>query len=487
MAARDRLKTSYLPPTRRTSAIQRWISALQFLFRGPATVKAHYISGESYIPTTTNDYVLISSEKHVKEFGGAQGLSRDAAYDDILGLHYTKKVKIMDTNAQRSIRYRVLRKALMLNIPTLYPVLSTKLAESLAAELARGETRGEWIHLSYSAVITAVTLRMTGLVFFGDSLLADPDFWPAAQRYSKEVAISGEVLQFTPTPMKLLVHAIVTRRNHSRNTMFKYLLPIVQSYQNGLDASHALEDKQLQPNLVRWMVEATYGKIYWTKERIVQSILGSWMGAIDTVSMLLVHALNELGSHPEYIDSLRKEIEQSSLLEYKNLENLPLLDSFLKEVGRMNPSDSISIRRKALQPYRFSDGGPHIPVGAVACVPVRAIMSDEANYQNATAFDGFRFTSAAAVAAVGATLSVNPVTASSRLTDVSPKYLLWGYGSDACPGRFYASCIMKMVLTHILTKYDFKLVDDRAPRTWSWRSYVIPKYTAKVMLQERKR
>lgn len=68
-----------------------------------------------------------------------------------------------------------------------------------------------------------------------------------------------------------------------------------------------------------------------------------------------------------------------------SLDNAPLLDALLKESAYLHPSDSISIRRKVLKPFKFSDG-THILPGDVACVPSQAIMRDEQIYSNQTVF-----------------------------------------------------------------------------------------------------
>lgn len=40
----------------------------------------------------------------------------------------------------------------------------------------------------------------------------------------------------------------------------------------------------------------------------------------------------------------------------QNIANLPLLNGSLKQSARLNPTDSISVRRKVLQPYIVQDG-----------------------------------------------------------------------------------------------------------------------------------
>lgn len=43
------------------------------------------------------------------------------------------------------------------------------------------------------------------------------------------------------------------------------------------------------------------------------------------------------------------------------------------------------------------------------------------------------------------------------LTSTSPEHLGFGYGQSACLGRFYAANQIKVLLCHLLLKYDWKL------------------------------
>ena len=49
------------------------------------------------------------------------------------------------------------------------------------------------------------------------------------------------------------------------------------------------------------------------------------------------------------------------------------------------------------------------------------------------------------------------------LTTASPSFLAWGYGRHACPGRFFASAVMKMILAEIVVRWDVR-VEDGTPQ-----------------------
>lgn len=46
------------------------------------------------------------------------------------------------------------------------------------------------------------------------------------------------------------------------------------------------------------------------------------------------------------------------------------------------------------------------------------------------------------------------------LVHTSPEHLAFGHGAQACPGRFFAAILSKVVLSHLLLKYDWKLAPD---------------------------
>ena len=58
------------------------------------------------------------------------------------------------------------------------------------------------------------------------------------------------------------------------------------------------------------------------------------------MSQVIAYALYNLCRYPEYIDPLRNEIMamEYSSDEQRNYDDLPLMDSFLKETARLNPT-----------------------------------------------------------------------------------------------------------------------------------------------------
>ncbi|KAG8158841.1 hypothetical protein KVR01_011284 [Diaporthe batatas] len=70
-----------------------------------------------------------------------------------------------------------------------------------------------------------------------------------------------------------------------------------------------------------------------------------------------------------------------------------------------------------------------------------------------------------------------------RFTEVSETFPVWGYGSLACPGRFHASLVIKMILSQLLCKYVLRLKDENARTTWSWETFKMPYESTEIILK----
>jgi hypothetical protein len=53
------------------------------------------------------------------------------------------------------------------------------------------------------------------------------------------------------------------------------------------------------------------------------------------------------------------------------------------------------------------------------------------------------------------------------------------------PGRFHASIVMKLVIAHIVLRYEMKLEDERARTLWSWETFTMPYESTRFVLRER--
>jgi cytochrome P450 len=170
-----------------------------------------------------------------------------------------------------------------------------------------------------------------------------------------------------------------------------------------------------------WNIAAlTEESNYWEgPEHIAQALLGVWFAAAHQPWMNLDFIMLQLCRRPEIQEALREEIGTLEGLTYENLMSFPLLDSFIKETVRLHPLDTMAVRRKALRPYTFASGAPHVPAGATVCVSSYNLMHNDIDYPFPNEFRLRRF------------IDTESSVRGSSFTEVSEKFPVWGYGSLA--------------------------------------------------------
>lgn len=317
--------------------------------------------------------------------------------------------------ANGTVHSRVLRVVLRSHLNDLQPALDRVISTTFTNEILSGrQLPGEWKQLPSFLMAKRVITAANSVVFFGEHLSQDPEFLKAALDYPDDLLTTAELLRFIPSVLAPFAAPILMRRHQASKVLVDRLTPLVDDRlkQNQCDPS------RVKPvDCISFFIDANSQKSTWSAEKIVQVLLGIWFASVHQPALSLVYALDDLCQHPDVVEPLRNELRICDAAR-GDLDSLPLLDSFLKESARLHPSDSISVRRKVLQPYTFSDG-THLAVGDVACVPLQAIMRDPAKYQGSLTFDPWRFVDRTAAGNV------------TRFAETSPIFPLWGLGKRA--------------------------------------------------------
>lgn len=76
----------------------------------------------------------------------------------------------------------------------------------------------------------------------------------------------------------------------------------------------------------------------------------------------------------------------------------------------------------------------------------------------------------------------NIATAAAE-TDIN--FAAWGIGRHACPGRFFAVDLIKVVLNYVLMNYEVQPLEERPENIWIEYN-VIPSPPAKLSVKRRK-
>lgn len=105
-------------------------------------------------------------------------------------------------------------------------------------------------------------------------------------------------------------------------------------------------------------------------------------------------------------------------------------------------------------------------------------MWDPQIYQNPRDFDGYRFLRMREVSEQG--------EKTAQLVSTSPEHLGFGLGIHACPGRFFGANTVKLVMCHLLLKYDIKLAENSNTNPMEFGFSMLANPFVKVLVRRRK-
>jgi len=296
-------------------------------------------------------------------------------------------------------------------------------------------------------------------------------------KFTIDVVVTGGIINLFPSILRPIVGNMMTIVPNSVKKGMGYLRPLIEHRQKMIDQYG--RDYPDKPNdLLSWLMDDAEGE-----ERSVRSltmrVLTINFAAIHTSSMSFTHALYFLAAEPEkYLVPMREEalavVKEHGWTKVA-MNNMRKIDSFMREAQRHRGIGALTGGRKAMVDYTFSDGTV-IPRGVEVVVPANAIQMDNANYANATEFDGFRFAGLREEDGEGT---------KHQMVNASSTFLAFGLGKSTCPGRFFAANELKAMMAYLVMNYDVKAEEEGVhPPDQVFGSAFAPNPKANVLLKK---
>ncbi|KAL8826671.1 MAG: hypothetical protein Q9191_003656 [Dirinaria sp. TL-2023a] len=212
------------------------------------------------------------------------------------------------------------------------------------------------------------------------------------------------------------------------------------------------------------------------------SQLGIGAVSVNTTAQLITNSIFNLATYPEYVPILREEIdrvfeESGGELTLESMSKMKKLDSFVKETLRHSGHLTATFQRKALRPITLSDGNI-IPVGTLTFSAANAINFDPSIHPNAQTFDGLRFHNLR---------RATPEDENKyQLTSTTKTQMQFGSSRHACPGRWFASHQVKLILAATINRYEVKLKDGEGrPKSLMFQINQLPDPEAVILFRSR--
>lgn len=228
------------------------------------------------------------------------------------------------------------------------------------------------------------------------------------------------------------------------------------------------------------------------------------LASVHTTLLRMVNVLYDLIDNPLLLDEVREEASVSQIFgkpEHLAVSRsstkdtgLPKLDSILRESQRISPPTILGLKRYFTDDHMFSNG-LHVPAGSYVCLPTFAIENDPSNARDPPRFDGLRsYRQLQQPSPNGSTGDSEMEMVRNRLYQdqhaftaaLNESSLNFGFGKTACPGRFFASTVLKIVFVQLLGKYDFRFAKNgHRPRNFIIHEFLFPWPWSKIEFRRR--
>ncbi|KAI1385879.1 cytochrome P450 [Hypoxylon trugodes] len=415
------------------------------------------------IHTCENERLVIPNRfiEELKNLPDTQLSFKEELLDRFMG-RYTKLDAVRGTNIHRNIVQFHLTKSLV----NILPQMKEEADLALSGALGSCDSK-EFTLVKASPVIFAAIGQITSRRVIDDPLISrDPIWLQTIMGFSASVAVFCMAMRtVSPTLRPIAQYALPCGRKLRSDItqVMKLLAPVIRMrQQQGMGDESAMLNDQPQ-DFVQWLSGPAKGHDA-EPEMIVMKILFLIVAAMHTSAITAIHALHDLCAYPEWIEELREEaLREISTDGWSNnsLLRLRKMESFLKESGRTNSAGIVSFQRLVISPTTLSNGFT-IPAGTHICAASDARSRDPALYDSPLEFRPMRFYSSSRNS------EPSDVYAANLFSSVMAGDSWFGSGRQACPGRWYASAQIKLVLCLLLIKYEFKFPNGQTGRPKNW-------------------
>lgn len=204
---------------------------------------------------------------------------------------------------------------------------------------------------------------------------------------------------------------------------------------------------------------ASEGRDQRDARRIALRLINSLAPCIMALSHALAHCIADIhasAARDDILSGLEEECARVSsqypgLTTSDSLGALYRVDSALRESMRVSDAMVISLFRDVTAGTIDIGNGLRVGPGVRMAFPTQNVHLDPAYYDDPQLFDAFRFSRPfeGVVKAGGGEREL--------VTTTTLSFLSFGFGTHACPGRWFAAQLMKQALAYVILNYEVEL------------------------------
>ncbi|KAG9221143.1 hypothetical protein CCMSSC00406_0005418 [Pleurotus cornucopiae] len=444
-----------IPRVSKPGGIGYLIAALRYTIKSEEVLDEadKVFVGRPYALPTLGGWIIVLSAKHMETLRA----SNDSIFNQPIQINEGLQLDHTMNNKQQKIPFQatVTRNEVTKGIATFIPEI---LEESTLAleETFRPPSGSEYVSLPVFHAMTNMIGRISNRAVMGIELCRNEHFVHAVVSFAETLTIYSQLLNWTPDVpgLRSLVYFILSSIWGGSKQPKAFIKPYLVKRLEGRKVSN---DHPF--NIAEFLLDNAPPEMASDTDDLATRILNLNFGSIHTSSIFLSQALFEMAQmSTEDIESVRKEVrevlDQEGGWNKSALNRFWKIDSILREVGRMHGLSFLGMNRLTIANGKLPDGVV-IPPGYQVTVNLKHIHRDPQIYSNPHVFDPFRFSKLR---------EAEDSSVKYGFTTVDNFFLPFGAGRHACPGRFFASMELKIIIAIILLNYEFKLPDGEVTR-----------------------
>lgn len=193
-------------------------------------------------------------------------------------------------------------------------------------------------------VLTSVTIRVVACVIVGEELARDEEFLKAAGTYFQGNFLTGVILLKLPLAIfrNVLGGSIAYFQRQKLRKLISMVSPIIekriQQKAQGVEKSERIDGIEWTLKLSEEYPFASNesGPVWGISKELIQNLWAAGASPAAIITQMLFHILAD----PSYLEPMRKEVEDAVAKHgwsERIINDLPLQDSFIREVNRFYP------------------------------------------------------------------------------------------------------------------------------------------------------
>ena len=361
-----------------------------------------------------------------------------------------------------------------------------------------GKDTENWNEVCVWDTMQQIVARTSNRIFVGLPLCRNMNFLHHARAFAvamvNQIGVVRYILPAVLAPF--LGHIFALPCHYHDRQVAKILTPHIKARIAALNEDP--DSKSHHPNdLLQWLITHSLNSPTCTPRDAQPRYLASRISicnfaALHTSTITITNTFLDLFSSPnapEYYAAIRQEATavlaaHTGTWTKAAVAQLVKTDSALRETLRHTGLGGRSLVREVVAKAGVTTpDGTHLPHGARIGVAASQIHHDEAHYENAHAYDAFRFSD---LREKLASSSHAPNPNNHTVVTTSPTFLTFGHGRRACPGRFFAAHELKLLLALVSLRYEIKPIEGGRPENTWISDLQVPPTGAKLSVRRRK-